>query len=539
LVQFETVLVEGTKGKKAMAKFIFKKAIYFVMTCGFLLMVYTLLPNPSPIAAQEEVTVVAVEVPVRVLQKGQFVKDLTKEDFEIYENGVLQPITGFEVRSRSISVPVDVSEEEMKIKPEKRLLLLIFNIFDYQDYVGEAIDYFFANMFRKGDRVIVLTEGSLFPIETGKSVAKVAHDVKDSLKQFKVISSMQILSAYQNLRSEADRLILALQGPNPMPWDQAVMAFYRNYERIWLEYKRQFITPDLELYRNLIKKIKAEEGEKWALCFQQREMFPELKNEGRLERLIRELVDTPSEDPLKTTQQRNVRSMQMQLQRLFDVSGDVPTEALKNLFMEANITFHLLLLKSLRPMVEQDFELREVAKDYEDCFRQISFSTGGHTVFSNKVVAAMEEASQTEDYYYLLVYSPKEDPAEKPLAIDVKVKKKGLDVIHLKQFLREKILPIAIVDFDSGRKTIKFSLINYQRVKTENQLSGMAQVKITLFDKDSKKVFEDAKILQLIKDETHISIPFNQLKSGPYFIIIQVVDRITNKMDVFSSQIKL
>jgi hypothetical protein len=189
--------------------------------------------------------------------------------------------------------------------------------------------------------------------------------------------------------------------------------------------------------------------------------------------------------------------------------------------------------------VEQDFELREVAKDYEDCFRQISFSTGGHTVFSNKVVAAMEEASQTEDYYYLLVYSPKEDPAEKPLAIDVKVKKKGLDVIHLKQFLREKILPIAIVDFDSGRKTIKFSLINYQRVKTENQLSGMAQVKITLFDKDSKKVFEDAKILQLIKDETHISIPFNQLKSGPYFIIIQVVDRITNKMDVFSSQIKL
>ncbi len=500
---------------------------------------FLLHPFPEKNKAQEEVTVVAVEIPVRVLQKGQFVRNLTKEDFEIYENGVLQPIMGFEVRSRRIFVPVEASAEELKIRPEKRLFLLIFNIFDYQDSVGEAIDYFFANTFRKGDQIIILTEGNIFPIETGKGHAKVAQDIKDTLKKFKIISTMQILSAYQNLRSEADQLILALQGDRPMPWDQAVTAFYRNYERIWLEYKRQFITPDLELYRSIIKRIKAEEGDKWALCFQQREMFPELKNEGRLERIIREKVDTPSEDPLITAQQRNVRSMQMQLQRLFDVSGDMPTEALKNFFLEANITFHLLLIKSDRPMVENDFELREVSRDYEDCYRQISISTGGHTAFSNKVTEAMIAASQTEDYYYLLVYSPKEDSTQKPLSIDVKVKQKGTDVIHLKEFLQEKVPPIAIANFESGLKTIKFSLIDYQRIQMEGKLSGVAQVKITLFDNNSNKVFEDTKVLQLIKDQTHISIPFSQLKPGVYFIIIQVVDRITNRMDVFSRQIRL
>jgi len=509
---------------------------------GFWLVIFSAFiayPFSAEKTSQEEVTVVAVEVPVRVLQKGKFVKDLTKDDFEIYENGVLQPITGFEVRSRRISIPVGTSAEELRVRPGKRLFLLIFNIFDYQDSVGEAVDFFFANTFRKGDRIIVITEGNLFPIETGKGAAKVAQDIKDTLKKFKVISTMQISRAYQGLRSEGDRLMLALQGPSPMPWDQAVTTFYRNYERIWLEYKRQFITPDLELYRSMIKRIKAEEGEKWALCFQQREMFPELKNEGRLERIIRELVDTPSEDSLITTQQRNVRSMQMQLQRLFDVSGDMPTETLKNLFMEANITFHLLLLKSLRPLVEQDFELREVGTDYEDCFRQISVSTGGHTVFSNNVTEAMTAASQTEDYYYLLVYSPKEDPSQKPLNIDVKVKQRGVDVIHLKEFLQEKIPPIAIANFDSSRKTIKFSLIDYQRVKMEGKMSGVAQVKIMIFDNDSNKVFEDTKVLQLIKDQTHISIPFSQLKSGAYFIIIQVIDRITNRVDVFSRQIRL
>jgi hypothetical protein len=527
-------------GEIKMIKLIAKKYWPVIIGAFFLLILYPFILHPvqEQKTSHEEVTVIAVEVPVRVLQKRQFVKNLTKEDFEIYENGVLQPITGFEVRSRRISVPAEISEKELKIQPEKRLFLLIFNIFDYQDYVGEAVDYFFANTFRKGDRVIIITEGNLFPIETGKGPAKVAQDVKDTLKKFKVISTMQILAAYQDLRSEADRLILALQGSNPMPWYQAINMFYRNYERTWMEYKRQFITPGLELYRSIVKRVKTEEGEKWALCFQQREMFPKLRNEGPLERLIRDKVDMPSNNPMTSLQQRNVRSMQMQLQRLFDVSGDMPTEALKNLFMEANITFHLLLLKSPRHLAEKDFEFREIGSDYEDCFRQISFSTGGHTTFSNKVSEAMIEASQTEDYYYLLVYSPKEDPTEKPLTIDVKVKQKGVDVIHLKQFLTDKTLPISITNFDSSRKTIKFSLINYQRIKMEDKLSGMAQVKITLFDKDSNKVCEDAKGLQLIKDQTHISIPFNQLKSGSYFIIIQVVDKITNSVDVFSRQIK-
>ncbi len=525
-----------------MAKRISKKISSGLITLSILVMSYSLAPysHPAENTVQEEVTVIAVEVPVRVLRKGQFVKNLTREDFEIYENGILQPITGFEFRSRRISTPIDVSEKELRILPEKRLFLLVFNIFDYQDYVGEAIDYFFSNTYRQGDRVIILTEGNLFDIETGKGVAEVAQDVKDTLKKFKVISTTQIHSVYQNLRSEADRLILTLQGSRSMSWwDQAVTTFYKNYERIWSEYKRQFITPDLELYRSIIKRIKAVEGEKWALCFQQQEMFPKLKNEGPLERIIREKVDTPSDDPMITIQQRNVRTMQMELLRLFDVSGDMPTEALKSLFLEANITFHLILLKSNRPLVEQDFELKDVSQDYEDCFRQISFSTGGHTAFSNKVTEAMIEASQTEDYYYLLVYSPQEDPTEKPLSIDVRVKQKGVDVIHLKQFLREKFMPISIVDFESGQKTIKFSLINYQRVKMEDKLSGVAQVKITLFDKDSNKVFEDAKVLQLIKDQTHISIPFTKLKSGSYFIIIQAFDKLTNRIDVFSRQIKL
>ena len=70
-------------------------------------------------------------------------------------------------------------------------------------------------------------------------------------------------------------------------------------------------------------------------------------------------------------------------------------------------------------------------------------------------------------------------------------------------------------------------------------MTGIADVKITLFDKDSKKVFDERKTLNLLKKEAHISLNFNQLKSGNYFILIQVIDKISNEIDVFSKQIEL
>jgi hypothetical protein len=488
---------------------------------------------------EEQVTVIAVEVPVRVLQKGQVVKNLTKEDFEIFANGIKQEITGFEVRSRTISK--DLSQVEMKTKQNKRLFLLIFNIFDYADTVGEAIDHFFEQFFSPGDQLIILTENRIFNIERGKNTSQVASDLKDTLKRFKLISNQNTYKAYRDLRVEADRLLRALRGDArnlALPWDRAVLQFYENYQRVWGDYRRQYLTPDVELYQSVIKRVKQLEGEKWAICFQQRDLFPMLKNQGPLDVEIRNQIGA-AVDPTEQVKARLVQARQSELSRMFDLYQIFPAQTLSDLFLEANITFHLIMMKSKRSLIEKDFELREVAQDYENCFREISASTGGHSVFSNKIVEAMEEASQTEDYYYLLVYNPKADVGDKEIKIDVNASPQGADVIHLKQFVRERALPISIINFKSGRKSIKFSIVNYQRTEIEGKITGVADVKVTLYDESSNKVYDEGNILNLVKDETTISIPFNQLKSGSYFIIIQVVDRITNETDVYSGAIKL
>jgi hypothetical protein len=59
-------------------------------------------PGPIHPGLQEdpqEVTVTAVEVPVRVFAEGRVVRGLTAADFEVYENGLKQEITHFEIIS--------------------------------------------------------------------------------------------------------------------------------------------------------------------------------------------------------------------------------------------------------------------------------------------------------------------------------------------------------------------------------------------------------------------------------------------------------
>ena len=98
---------------------------------------------------------------------------------------------------------------------------------------------------------------------------------------------------------------------------------------------------------------------------------------------------------------------------------------------------------------------------------------------------------------------------------------------------------ISIVDFKSGQKAIRFGLKDYARIPTEGKTVGSAAVKITIFNDKSEQVFADGKTLELVKDETKISLSFPQLPSGSYFIIIDVLDRTTGGKDVYSGAIRL
>jgi hypothetical protein len=503
-----------------------------------------LVCGAGPLFSQErpkpEVTVTAVEVPVRVLRKGEPVKGLTKEDFEVTENGIRQAITAFEVVSRRISEDQRLPSRESGESLKPRVFILIFNVFDYNDRVGEAIDYFFRDVFRPRDQLVILTEDRVLDVRKDRDPAKVAAHLKETLKAYKSLSTFGIFRAYTELGKEGERLLMSLRGldgGSGGSWDQNLIRFFDGYQRVWDEYKRQFLSLDVGLYENIIRRIRALEGEKWAVCFEQREMFPKLKQEGPLDNEIRRITDSAIE-PQDQVRARNILAKQTELRMSMDIARNFPADRLRDLFMQAGITFHLIQMKSLRTIMSSDFELTEVAKDYEDCFRKLSEATGGYSGFSNKVMDALKEASAKEDYHYLLVYNSKA-AAARERTIGVKVNRENVEVVTLKRYIpREKQL-ITIADFTAGRQSIRFSLKKYARAQAEGKTSGAAEVRIVLYDDKSDQVFAQGKTLELIKDEITISLNFSNLRPGSYFIIIEAYDKISGAKDVLSRSIEL
>ncbi|HCS46804.1 MAG TPA: hypothetical protein DIW61_00530, partial [Candidatus Aminicenantes bacterium] len=286
------------------------------------------------------------------------------------------------------------------------------------------------------------------------------------------------------------------------------------------------------------QRIRALPGDKWVLLFEQRQMFPRLRKQGPLEVEIRAILDSQI-DPQGQALARQIQTMQLNLQKSMDIVKGFPSDQLRELFLQAGVTFHHIMMKSSRQIVSPDFELTDVGEDYEDCYRRISVATGGSSVFSNKVAEAIREASAREDYHYLLAYTPQDPSGSKERKIEVKVGRKDVDVISLKQYVAAGSPVISIVDFKSGQKAIRFGLRDYARIPTEGRTVGSAAVQITIFNDKSEQVFADGKTMELIKDETKISLSFPQLPSGSYFIIIDALDRTTGGKDVYSGAIRL
>src|SRR6266487_6072857 len=86
--------------------------------------------KPKPQATvQEETRAVLVEVPVTVLDRaGKPVENLQLQDFEIFDDGKPQTITGFEVLDQRKSLPPPAAGEPPLNPAASRRFLLLFDL---------------------------------------------------------------------------------------------------------------------------------------------------------------------------------------------------------------------------------------------------------------------------------------------------------------------------------------------------------------------------------------------------------------------------
>ncbi len=353
-----------------------------------------------------DVKVVNIEVPVRVFKGEEFVDGLTLEDFEIYEDGVLQKVSAvYLIKKKS----VERKEEKRKFTPEtSRNFVLLFLITEYIPKVGEAIDYFFENSILPGDSLTVMTPMKAYDLNSQAlqhlTKEKICEELKGKLRKDTVMGN----SEYMNTLEEMEGASVGDLG----------------YYRMLLQKLEELRHLDREKLLNFADYLKKTQGQKHVFLFYQKEVLPKLEH---------------SMYHILMSIRQNDMNYLLNLQELFDfytrdLTFDI--DKVKQVFSDSSISIHFLYITKAPNMrysmgLTSDMYWIEKSGDVFRAFREMARATGGTIHRSENPAYSFREALEASENYYLIYYSPKDYTSDGEFKkIEIKVKGKKYRVTH-------------------------------------------------------------------------------------------------------------
>ncbi len=367
---------------------------------------------------QEEAVAINIEVPVRVFKGKTFIDNLTIDDFEIYEDGILQKTEAVYLVNKTNIIREDTElnkEKAMeKFAPKvSRNFVFLFEIHEYLPKIGTAMEYFFNDVYVKEDTLTLIT-----PLQT-------YHFNNEALKR---LTKKEI----------SKKLIGQLRGDT-----RRSTAEYRSLLR------------DLED----IKRFEKDMGGGFEDLVRMRHLSISITL--RKIRYLDENMLLEFSDVLKKTEGPKhvfffLQKLQIPIIRFNPVYGfddleefeafmAVDKAKIKRIFSDASITAHMIYVTKLSDLdiMERGIGERLTNTDEYDttqtmmprvlqdlsgsifsAFKDIAEATGGIVDSSTNAAASFKKAADASENYYLLYYSPKNYAANGQF-MEIKIKVKG------------------------------------------------------------------------------------------------------------------
>lgn len=346
---------------------------------------------------QHETIAINIEVPVRVFTKGKFVEELTINDFEVYEEGVLQKIEALYLVKKSLiereETETDTTQSGKIFKPEtSRTFVLMFEMMDYFPEVRDTLDYFFENVISPGDSLYVVTPSETYTYEkefldeTPKE--ELANQINKRLKKDIKLVAMEYKSMISDLQWLA-------RIDNPLKSEAADKIFenIRDY--------RYFDDKKLMKFKDQLSEI---EGQKYVFLFYQKQIIP-LPPEFAADRE----------------------------QRIF-----FNEKKIKQSYADSSININFIFLTKTKQQSldmsgtsSSGIVMDDLSAKMYGAFQEMAEATGGISDSSSNIAASFERAAISSENYYLLYYTPKDYKADGEFKnIEVKIKGKNYRITH-------------------------------------------------------------------------------------------------------------
>jgi len=393
-------------------------------------LIITVLALGLTLFAQEithESLVINIEVPVRVFEGRKFVENLTMNDFEVFEDGVLQRLEAvYLIKGRTI----ERSEEMKKFVPQtSRNFYLFFEINDYTPRIGHAVDYFVENVMSPEDILTVVTPTRTYRMNPEIFNTLPREQIKSQMEsQLKGILRRDTLegnSEYRNAIMDLAGLAKAISSASSSQ-DEFGAAEYHEADLELQIMMYGEILRKLEEMRRVDQKrlldfseyLEEKEGQKYVFLFYQREYIPQIE-----QRVLNQFMS------LNQDRQDILHS----LQELFtfykrEITFDVAK--VKQAYANSSVSIHFLFFTDPQKHIP-GVQMKEHSEDIFNAFMEIAKATGGFSESSSNAVFLFQNAVEASENYYLLYYSPinfKKDGQFKE--IKVRLKDKDYKVLH-------------------------------------------------------------------------------------------------------------
>lgn len=356
-----------------------------------------------------------IEVPVTIIQGNNSVNDLIVDDFEIYENGLLQQIDAVYFVSQR---RVERRTERKRFSPNvNRNFYLFFELSEYTSAVGDAVEFFVKDIMHSGDLLTVVT-----PIETYrlrknaleiKSRYEVISQLKGILRKDVERGSAEYRETIQQLSGLATSLASTASQPDP---EQLIL-----YSDL-LEHLKTLGQVDDELLLEIAKYLSEERGQKFVFLFYQHEDTPRFTPDT-----VRRLREHFQTNPAVTRTLSAILEMYNQ-EVAFDVKRVIQAYA------DSSIAINFLIVPDV-PQKVPGINFVPRADGIFLALTQIINPFGGVIERSSDPSEFLLKSLTNSENYYLLYYSPQNIKLNGEFRqITVRVKNQALKVFHRKGY---------------------------------------------------------------------------------------------------------
>ena len=370
----------------------------------FIIGIFFLILFLSGQEIQEEAIAINIEVPVRVFKGDTFVDNLTIDDFEVYEEGILHKIDAVylikktAIKREESGLKKEDAKKKFAPQPTKRQFILVFDVIDYSKGLGEIIDYFFNNVFSPEDILTIVTPLKTYELKNelfvNIPIEKVTSQLKENLKKDTRIANAEYKSIIRNIITRNATL----------------------FEYLRLKNLRRLEEKKLLDFAVALKQI---EGQKNVFILYQRDAIP---------------VPNSSWSSIGNSlfPGSSFSTENLGVEITFDVNR------VKQAFSDSLISAHFIYITNTENF-QQSIENQEpsdlMAEDWSmnvfSAFNEVAKATGGIVDSSANPAFSFEKAAEASENYYLLYYTPKNYVADgKFKKIEVKVKEKKYRVTH-------------------------------------------------------------------------------------------------------------